>query len=263
MGQPAALAFKTNTMINFFRRIRKTLAADNKPLKYMRYAIGEILLVVIGILIALQINTWNEERILRKKEQVYLHEIRTNLQDDFANIKYSLDFNRKKDSTIGACLNTILLAKSDGEAMLAINSNMPLLAQFSVFTQNRVAFDNMLSSENIGIISTDTLRNMLSAYYANRSLLEGTQERVKELTRNFVDNITPKLMNRENIRQFFGVESEFASGDDQDFKTDQVLFGDLFGMQRNLESHSQFLWEYQQNIERLLEQIDLFLIQKE
>jgi len=138
-----------------------------------------------------------------------------------------------------------------------------LLAQFSVFTQNRVAFDNMLSSENIGIISTDTLRNMLSAYYANRSLLEGTQERVKELTRNFVDNISPKLMNRENIRQFFGVESEFASGDDQDFKTDQVLFGDLFGMQRNLESHSQFLWEYQRNIERLLEQINLFLIQKE
>ena len=104
---------------------------------------------------------------------------------------------------------------------------------------------------------------MLSAYYAHRSLLEGTQERVKELTRNFVDNITPKLMNRENIRKFFRVESEFASADDQDFKTDQVLFGDLFGMQRNLESHSQFLWEYQQNIERLLEQIDLFLIQKE
>ena len=55
-------------MINFFRRIRKQLADDNppswpagKPLKYMRYAIGEILFVVIGILIALSINNWNEE----------------------------------------------------------------------------------------------------------------------------------------------------------------------------------------------------------
>jgi len=56
MGQPAALAFKAKTMINFFRRIRKKLADDNKPLKYMRYAIGEILLVVVGILIALSIN---------------------------------------------------------------------------------------------------------------------------------------------------------------------------------------------------------------
>ena len=49
-------------MINFFRKTRKKLADDNKPLKYMRYAIGEILLVVIGILIALSINNWNENR---------------------------------------------------------------------------------------------------------------------------------------------------------------------------------------------------------
>ena len=49
-------------MINFFRRIRKQLADDNKPLKYARYAIGEIVLVVIGILIALSINNWNEQR---------------------------------------------------------------------------------------------------------------------------------------------------------------------------------------------------------
>jgi len=50
-------------MINFFRKIRKQFADDNKPLKYMRYAIGEIVLVVIGILIALQINNWNEDRV--------------------------------------------------------------------------------------------------------------------------------------------------------------------------------------------------------
>ncbi len=62
MGQPAALAFKTKSMINFFRKIRKQLSNDNKPLKYVRYAIGEIVLVVIGILIALQINNWNEKR---------------------------------------------------------------------------------------------------------------------------------------------------------------------------------------------------------
>ena len=48
-------------MINFFRKIRKKLADDNKPMKYLRYAIGEILLVVVGILIALSINNRNEE----------------------------------------------------------------------------------------------------------------------------------------------------------------------------------------------------------
>ena len=57
-------------MINFFRKTRKKLADDNKPLKYLRYAVGEIVLVVIGILIALQINNWNEgrkDRVLEKK----------------------------------------------------------------------------------------------------------------------------------------------------------------------------------------------------
>jgi len=49
-------------MIPFFRKIRKTLADDDKPIKYFKYAIGEVILVVIGILIALQINNANENR---------------------------------------------------------------------------------------------------------------------------------------------------------------------------------------------------------
>jgi len=49
-------------MIPIFRKTRKKMADDNKPMKYLRYAIGEIILVVIGILIALSINNWNENR---------------------------------------------------------------------------------------------------------------------------------------------------------------------------------------------------------
>ena len=49
-------------MIPFFRKIRKKLADDNKPLKYLRYAIGEIVLVMVGILLALQVSNWNEKR---------------------------------------------------------------------------------------------------------------------------------------------------------------------------------------------------------
>ena len=47
-------------MIPFYRKIRKNLADDNQFFKYSRYAIGEILLVVVGILIALQINNWHK-----------------------------------------------------------------------------------------------------------------------------------------------------------------------------------------------------------
>jgi len=66
-------------MIPFFRKIRKKMADDNKPLKYMRYAIGEIVLVVIGILIALQINTWNEER----KASIYEYTLKKEIYNSF------------------------------------------------------------------------------------------------------------------------------------------------------------------------------------
>jgi hypothetical protein len=64
-------------MIGFFRRIRKKLADDNQFLKYTRYAIGEILLVVIGILIALSVNNWNQNRINSLSESLLLKEINT------------------------------------------------------------------------------------------------------------------------------------------------------------------------------------------
>lgn len=69
-------------MINFFRKIRRKLADDNKPLKYVRYALGEILLVVIGILIALQINNWNEENKDRAEEIDFIKSYLVDLEKD-------------------------------------------------------------------------------------------------------------------------------------------------------------------------------------
>jgi hypothetical protein len=69
-------------MIQFFRNTRQKLAADNNTKKYLRYAIGEIILVVIGILIALQINNWNEDKKARATELYVLQEILNNLNED-------------------------------------------------------------------------------------------------------------------------------------------------------------------------------------
>ena len=249
-------------MFRFFRTLRKNVIGNGQVRRYLFYALGEIALVVIGILLALQIDAWNETRTDRKKELLYLKEIRANLADDLDNVDYSIAFNRKKDSVISASLNAMLQAGSNREAMLTISRNMPILAEFSVYTQNRVAFDNMLSAENIDLVSSDSLRSALSAYYAEQNLLDGTQERVKQLTRIFVDNTTPLLMNRENITQFYQ-ENNFVSGNDLDFTTNRVLFGDLFGMQRNLESHNLYLENYKREIEALLHRIDQKLMQEE
>lgn len=92
-------------MIPIYRKIRKKMADDNKPLKYLRYAFGEIILVVIGILIALSINNWNENR----KQDVYLHsiykQIRLNLLQDTLRINNAIGFYEKNDSLIQGALN--------------------------------------------------------------------------------------------------------------------------------------------------------------
>ena len=69
-------------MIKFFRKIRYNLMEQNKTAKYLKYAIGEIILVVIGILIALQINNWNENRKSDIFENEILTQIRANLIKD-------------------------------------------------------------------------------------------------------------------------------------------------------------------------------------
>jgi len=69
-------------MIKFFRKIRYDLMEKNKTGKYLKYAIGEILLVVIGILIALQINNWNENQKSKKDERYILTEVLKNLKED-------------------------------------------------------------------------------------------------------------------------------------------------------------------------------------
>ena len=74
-------------MIKFFRKIRERLLSENKFSKYLIYAIGEIILVVIGILIALQINNWNEKRQEANQEKITL----SNLNDEFQDNLMDLD----------------------------------------------------------------------------------------------------------------------------------------------------------------------------
>jgi hypothetical protein len=74
-------------MIKFFRKIRQNLLSEGKTGKYFKYAIGEIILVVIGILIALQINNWNENRKQNKTEKEFITSVKNDLKQDKAFIQ--------------------------------------------------------------------------------------------------------------------------------------------------------------------------------
>ena len=155
-------------MIPFFRKIRKKMADDNRPLKYMRYAIGEIVLVVIGILIALHINTWNNDRIEKSKEQevlIGLHEtFSRNLenlnfiiavsQDAFDSSKKLLSLmgpnasdytNREVDSLIGHMINYSTYDPSTGAVDDIINSGKLNIIQNKVLKVNISNWSGMLN----------------------------------------------------------------------------------------------------------------------
>jgi hypothetical protein len=93
-------------MIKFFRKIRQNLLKENKTRKYLKYAIGEIVLVVIGIMIALSINNWNESLKQEAKIIGALKEIHSNLSEDIIEINSIIPNYRKEDSIIN-----ILIAK--------------------------------------------------------------------------------------------------------------------------------------------------------
>ena len=81
-------------MLRFFRKIRRNLIAEGRFSRYLMYAIGEIALVVIGILIALAINNWNENRIIEKREQFYLAGLKDEFEQNKIKLQNLIEVNR-------------------------------------------------------------------------------------------------------------------------------------------------------------------------
>jgi len=154
-------------MINFFRKIRKRLADDNKPLKYLRYAIGEIVLVVIGILIALQINNWNEGQKEQRRINAYLlmlsDEIRTNLK--------RLDTSKNfADEHSQFNMNTLKELNSDSAYTLDIDTlNSLTMSRGPYFKLElvRASFDDLINSGALENMRDSLLRNQIFSMEAS------------------------------------------------------------------------------------------------
>lgn len=85
-------------MLRFFRQIRQKLIEQDKVRKYLWYALGEILLVMIGILLALQVNNWNEQRKAEESLKIVLKEVQEDLYNDIVEISLALDWHIERDS---------------------------------------------------------------------------------------------------------------------------------------------------------------------
>ena len=148
-------------MIKFFRKIRKHLLAENKFSKYLIYAIGEIILVVIGILIALQINNWNNDNIERELELNMLSEILTNLEKDVFNFNSKITINENAIKHNSAVLEHLILKTPLTDTLRYSYARLTGRGTFEPIT---VAYEN-LKSKGINIIGNDSLRISISELY--------------------------------------------------------------------------------------------------
>lgn len=151
-------------MLIFFRKIRKGFLAEGKTLTYLKYAIGEILLVVVGILIALQINNYNENQKLRHKEAILLTEMRQNLSDDLEDINSNLKGNLNRIRANQAVLETLEGSVAHADSLEFFYGN--ILGNYQL-SENTTAWQN-LKSIGVDLISNDSLRSAISYLYSNR-----------------------------------------------------------------------------------------------
>ena len=144
-------------MINLFRKIRKKKAKENKPLQNMRYAIGEIVLVVVGILIALQINNWNENQKNKSELIQVLTTITSNLNLDIKNINIELNDGNEKIVFWEA-----LLKNTNNDSLTGIYIKNITLRFIPL---DNAGFKTVLSNNNLKLISSTPLQSDLTSYY--------------------------------------------------------------------------------------------------
>jgi hypothetical protein len=154
-------------MIKFFRKIRQNLLIENKPIKYLRYAIGEIILVVIGILIALQINDWNQNRLNKKLEKQYLASIIIDLKDETKN------FNSQVFDKFQPKIAALLLAKKYYYGNYTIIDTVKFIKTVGyggVFSNgsnfgNTATYQELISSSNFKLLENETIKKDIINYY--------------------------------------------------------------------------------------------------
>ena len=188
-------------MIKFFRHIRKDLMEKNKTGRYLKYAIGEIVLVVIGIMIALQINNWNENRKDKISEKDYYCKLLEDFELDRLNI---VRLSNESDYKIETAKKLLLeLPQKDKSKTYLINTYIQAI-RTNVFAPSKVAILDITSSGKLSLIKNDSLKKNLLRYYAE------------------LDNLLYQLAINRNktIEKAFSYDDEIAFGfQDADYAT--------------------------------------------
>ena len=167
-------------MINFFRKIRLNMINENKVSKYLFYAIGEIALVMIGILLALQVNNWNETRKNKATEQQLLNSLLQEFETNLEILDKTIEKNTEifdAGINIGEFTGPSLAIVSEKE----LSQNMVGAFKYdSRYIPNKGTINEINNSGKLSLISDPSLRNKISKWISQLELVNNQEKYVIE-----------------------------------------------------------------------------------
>ena len=160
-------------MLRFFRTLRQRLLTENKFSKYLLYAVGEIALVMIGILLALQVNNWNEDRKLQEQEIILLGDMKSDLQETLKELQFGKSL---QESTVTNYRILLKAIDNDEPYSGKIDSASVYINFFHVPKFRRTTYETLKSQGEI--LSNDTLKKAISNVY-DRMFVYMTEDQLK------------------------------------------------------------------------------------
>ncbi len=198
-------------MIKFFRKIRQNLLMENKTSKYFKYAIGEIVLVVFGILIALQVNNWNNNRLENNRAHHFMEKLETQIEDNLTRVEMVLD-NKQKHVKI---TNQLFHIIGSGVKGISIDKKLDSLISVNIYDSHLNLNMNTIiegrENGDLALITSDSLRQSI---YRLNTVYETINERERIANQDLIDLFIPYLNKNYNSRNgvisFFGRNEELG-----------------------------------------------------
>lgn len=222
-------------MIKLFRNIRKKLAAENKIPAYLRYAIGIIVLVVIGILIALQINNWNEIRKFNSLKKVYLERLIDDLKQDTIQINTLITETNAKQHII----ETVIYQLDSGiQSELLKNAIIDYLKSgwnMNDFTPSSNTYSDLSQTGNMSVFRNAELTDRIKQYY----ILIEDADKGQNINKDWIIPLDVTVAQETTAFEFDPITAHLFKTEDQNKALQNIIdHKDLF--KRNAAGHYWF-----------------------
>lgn len=220
-------------MIKFFSRNRQNLIMENKTSKYIKYAFGEIVLVVIGILIALQINNWNQDRINSKKERHYLIGLKNDLKKQLKEFEIVDNFFGSVSSISESILVDYSL-KGNLMEVDSLNLKLSKIMYTRHYPEINTTFNELNTTGQLDLVKDPNLRSKIIEYYQNsKSLNSRVNGNIKDV---FYADVFPVLRSAIIVElENFNIESNVVKNGALQEQLNSIYQSNLISPQKAFE----------------------------